>query len=292
MENETVAMVGFGDLGERLAARLSPHRWRCAALRRRAHSVPEGVRGLPVDFSRPETLQVLESLQPDVLFITLSPDDRSPAGYRRGFHDAMRGILDGLGSWQPRRAVFVSSTRVYSEAEGNWVYETGDLAVDDPAARAIIDSEQLLLDALPGAVVLRAGGLYGNGPGQLLKRVAAGRLSPAQPLRFSNRIHRDDLAGFVEHLMQLDHCERIYNAVDNASVALQEVERWLCEALQQPWEPPVEETSAVPAHKRIANRLLRAAGYELQYPDYRAGYAAVLHRWMAHSDREDGLDLH
>jgi dTDP-4-dehydrorhamnose reductase len=297
MNRETIAMVGFGDLGERLAARLPTTKWRAIGLRRRAHCVPVGVRGVPIDLRDPATLCCLGDIQPQALVVTLTPQERSAEGYSAGFSGAMGSIIAGLAGHQPRRAIFVSSTRVYAESDGAWVEEDAQLNRDDSFAGAIIDAEERFLEALPGGVILRAAGLYGDGPGRFLRRVAAGKRSAADPLRYTNRIHRDDLAAFMAHLLVQPHSERVYNLVDDAPAPVQDVERWLCEQLQLPYEHSLEPSSdqidASPVvHKRVRNSRLHASGFELAYPTYREGYGAVLRRWMAHSEREDGLDLH
>lgn len=301
MPQKTIAMVGFGDLGERLSARLLAHKWRCFGLRRRADAVTAGVEGVAIDLQDARSLQVLEQLQPDALVVTLSPEDRSAAGYEAGFAAAMAGIVAGLGGHQPQRAFFVSSTRVYSEARGAWIDEMSATADGDAHVRAILSAERSFLEAIDKGIVLRAAGLYGNGPGPLLKRIAAGKLSPATPLRYGNRIHRDDVAGFMASALegaitldgQASGAHRIINLVDDAPVALQEIEAWLCSQLPRPYEPLDAGFAAAPqAHKRIANRSLHASGYALEHPDYRSGYAAVLHRWRSDSEREDSLDFH
>ena len=288
----SLAIVGFGDIGERVVRRLPPS-WRSVALRRRASEVPVGVRGVAADLGNPETLMALERLAPDALLVTLSPRERSAEAYRAGFTKAMANLLAGLGGHQPTRAFFVSSTRVYAEGGGEWIDETAALAVDRDHARAIIDAENLFLDALPGAFVLRAGGLYGHGPGPLLRSVAAGRLRPIDTPIFGNRIHREDAAGFIAHALETEPPDRVINLVDDGCVPLQEVEAWLCDRLRLPYEPPARsDSTAVPTHKRIRNARLHRSGYRLQYPDYRTGYAQVLRQWIEHSEREDGLDLH
>jgi hypothetical protein len=290
VQQKTIAIVGFGDLGERLSSLLLAPKWRCFGLRRNAGAVPAGVEGIAIDLQDAPSLRVLERLQPHALVIALSPQDRSAAGYKAGFADAMTGIVSGLGEHRPERAFFVSA-----EASGAWINEDSPTAGQDPHVMAILSAERQFLDAMDGGVVLRAGGLYGQGPGPLLKRVAAGKLTPAAPLRYANRIHRDDVAGFMA--FGLEDTARlaapIINLVDDVPAPLQETEAWLCAQLSQPYEPPALESAPMDvAHKRIANAWLHASGYTLQYPDYRAGYGAVIQRWMAHSEREDGLDLH
>ncbi|MDP5069306.1 MAG: epimerase [Congregibacter sp.] len=295
MQQKTIAIVGFGDLGERLSSLLFAPKWRCYGLRRTAGAVPAGVEGIAVDLQDARSRRVRERLQPEVLVIALSPEDRSAAGYHAGFADAMAAVVAGLGQHRPERAFFVSSTRVYAEVNGAWVNEDSATAGQDPHVMAILSAERQFLDAIDAGVVLRAGGLYGQGPGPLLKRVAAGKLTPAAPLRYANRIHRDDVAGFMAFGLE-DRARLaapIINLVDDAPVPLQETEAWLCAQLGQAYEPPALDSAPNDiAHKRITNAWLHASGYTLQYPDYRAGYGAVLQRWMAHSEREDGLDLH
>lgn len=291
MQEETVLIAGCGDLGERLAPQLQARGWDCAGLRRNPARLPPGVRPLAADLCDPATLGELPRLQPQVLVFTPTPAGRGEAGYRAGFATAAANLVDALGRRPPRLALLVSSTRVYAERDGGWVDEASPLHEEDPGAAAIIAAERAFIEGFPRALVLRAGGLYGKGPGYLLERVAAGRLSAAEPPRFSNRMHRDDLAGCMLHAIA-GGCEglQVVNAVDDAPVPLQEVERWLCEQLHKPYAPPA--TGEAAAHKRVGNARLRGSGASLRYPDYRAGYDDVLRRWLAHSEREDSLDLH
>ncbi|MEE4278893.1 MAG: epimerase [Halieaceae bacterium] len=293
MEHKSIAIIGFGDIGARVAARL-PTPWRTIALRRRAREVPAGVRGIAIDLRRPETLACLERLAPDALLVTLSPAGRDPEAYRDGFGGAMAALVAGCGAHRPRQAFFVSSTRVYAGNGDAYVDESSPLALDEPQAAAIVDAEERFLGAFEGGVVLRAGGLYGHGPGPLLKAVAAGRLRPRQPLVYANRIHRDDVAGFIVHALATPPAANTINLVDGCTASQQEVEAWLCEQLRMPYDPPAAPPAdASPARiKRVTNQRLRDSGYRLHYPDFRSGYADVLRQWTQYSDREDGLDLH
>ena len=72
-------------------------------------------------------------------------------------------------------------------------------------------------------------------PGRLVQKVARGEIAPETPLRYTNRIHREDAAGFLIHL--LSQCERgeepeaIYNCVDDDPAPAHDVETWLAEQL-------------------------------------------------------------
>ncbi|MFK7829957.1 MAG: epimerase [Congregibacter sp.] len=278
---QSVAVVGFGDLGERLWSMLSHDRWHCIGLRRNIAALPNDVQGLRVDLRDPETLRVLGRCRPDALVVALSPEERSEAGYREGFEQAMDAIVGGLGGHQPRHAFFVSSTRVYAEAAGGWVDENAPLAEADPFAAAIIAAERRFLDAVHNAVVLRAAGLYGSSPGPMIRRIMEGRLSPAAPPRYGNRIHRDDVAGFIAHMLDRPVLNRpdksrLINLVDDAPLALQEMEAWLCAQLGREYRPAAAKDGVGPVHKRLRNARMHATAYALRYPDYQSGYAAAL----------------
>lgn len=278
----SLCIVGCGDLGLRLAGRV-PASWRVTGLRRHPGGLSSAagqgpvVEGLAVDYTRPGSLAVLEDLAPDYLVATLKPAGRDGAGYRRGFLDAMQGLLEGLGSHRPRAVLMVSSTRVYAEHSGHWVDEGSELSLDDPAARAIIDAEQALLDSGHRAAVLRCAGIYGSPQGRLLSRIAAGEICAPQPLHYSNRIHRDDVAGFMGYLLR--GVERggelrpAYNVVDDCPAPQHDVEQWLAAALGV---AASADRQSSPRHKRCGNRALAESGYRLVYPDYRSGYQAVL----------------
>ena len=192
----------------------------------------------------------------------------------------MRTVLDGLGSHRPTGILMVSSTRVYAEAEGGWVDDDSALTTDDPAALAIIEAERLLFDSPHPASVVRSSGIYGDPDGFLLRRILRGELCPESPVRYGNRIHRDDLGGLLAWLLQQWAAGRApaprMIAVDNRPAPQFEVETWLAQALGLTRWQAGASTPRGGGHKRCRNLALTACGYVLRYPDYRAGYSAVL----------------
>ncbi|MBA6413614.1 epimerase [Parahaliea sp. F7430] len=271
-----VAVLGCGDLGLRLQASLAQD-WHFTALRRNTAALPAGIAGYSVDYTEPGALSVLEDLAPDYLITTLKPLGRDAAGYRRGFLQATEHVLQGLGGHRPKAILMVSSTRVYAEQEGAWVDEDSAVDTVEPAAAAIVAAENLLLESAQRALILRCGGIYGAANSRLLSRIAAGELCAAEPLRYSNRIHREDVVGFLQHLIeQVEQGEsprQCFNCVDDAVVPQYEVEQWLAEHLGV---KPKSERAASKGHKRCSNAALKASAYVLRHPNYRSGYRALL----------------
>jgi hypothetical protein len=99
-------------------------------------------------------------------------------------------------------------------------------------------------------------------------------------VRYGNRIHRDDCAGFLAHLCALEEAARepLYLGVDDEPAPQYEVEQWLLRKLgltPSRVNTPASSTRSS-GHKLCDNRLLKQSGYRLRYPDYRQGYAAVI----------------
>lgn len=274
----SLLVIGCGDLGRRVGSALAVQDWRIGAVRRTPDGNPPTFDWIAADYARAGSLQFAEAWQPDFVLLTLSPSTRDVDGYYRGFAAATGNLLNGLGRHRPRRLFMVSSTRVYAETGGGWVDEEAALSTSDERALAIIAAERKLLDSGMATTIVRSGGIYGAAPGRLVSKVARGEIAAAQPPRYTNRIHREDCAGFLVHLLLQAQAgaqlQAIYNAVDDAPAPAHEVESWL--AGQLGVTPSATTTQGVVSHKRCRNARLHESGYSLRYPDYRAGYARVL----------------
>jgi len=285
MKSKSILFVGCGDLGGRAGALLLARGWQVAGLRRDPSRLPAGFVRLAGDYTEAAGLDRIAGLRPDYLVATFNPSERSVEGYRRGFTRGAQHLLAALGGHRPKALLWVSSTRVYAESDGGWVDETSALAGDDPRAQAMIEAEEALLQLSHQCTVVRFAGIYGYPGGRLLERIRRGELNEQQPVRYSNRIHRDDCAGCLCHLLGRvqsgAELAPVYNGVDDRPAPQAEVDAWLAAAMGVRPEPPQTAPSNLHdpfkiRHKRCSNRLLRASGYSLRYPDYRSGYSAVL----------------
>jgi nucleoside-diphosphate-sugar epimerase len=278
--SKSVLIVGCGDLGIRAGRELFARGWQVAGVRRDVSRLPAEFTAFAADYTRSGSLDFAQALRPEFVVATFNPLDRSEAGYRAGFTEATANLLRGLGGHVPRIVISVSSTRVFAERRGGWVDEESPLAEDDPLALAMIDAEHLLLSSPLPATVVRFAGIYGAPGGRLVSRVARGEICEAQPPRYGNRIHRDDCAGFLCHLLGLasagEPVAPVYIGVDDDPAPQYEVEQWLAGELGVEGRPGTAPGRGGSGHKRCRNRLLRASGYELRYPDFRAGYGVVL----------------
>jgi len=287
MKSSSVLIVGCGDLGNRTAAHLLAEDWKVCGVRRTLDKLAPGIDGIAADYTEPGSLAFAQTLKPDFVLATFNPFDRSESGYIKGFQVAMRNLLEGLGEHRPKHIVMSSSTRVYAEREGGWVDENSPLSQEDAWAQAIIAAENRLLSSPHSASVVRFAGIYGIPGGRLLSRVRRGELCPAEPVSYTNRIHRDDCGGFLAHLLFAASREEalrpVYIGADGVPAPRYEVEMWIAQQMGldvagavacRPIEQPTQHNRA--GHRRCRNEALLASGYHLQYPSYREGYGALL----------------
>lgn len=287
MKNSSVLIVGCGDLGIRAGTLLLQQGCRVTGVRRNTAKLPAEFSAHAADYTQPGSLHIAAQLQPDFVLAIFNPADRSVSGYRAGFATAMANLLSGLGPHRPRHMLMTSSTRVFAEAQGGWVDESSALATNDPWALEIITAERLLLDSGHSASVVRLAGVYGIPGGRLLSRIRRGELCPPEPVSYTNRIHREDCAGFLVHLVALANAghvlQPVYVGVDDLPAPRYEVESWLAGEMgldvERHFAPastdePTRHNAA--GHKRCRNSALRASGYQLIHPDYKSGYAELL----------------
>ena len=269
-----VLIAGCGYVGAALGAELDRESHAVWGLRRRATSLPWGVRPLEGDLAIPSTLAELpEGL--DFVFYMAAPRGRDDALYRTTYVDGLRNLLEALRKQgqEPKRVFFVSSTSVYGQSHGEWVDEGSPAEAPGFAGRRLREAEQILLDGpFPGTVV-RLAGIYGPRRASMVERVRTGSATYREG-RYTNRIHRDDAAGCLKHLMGLARPESLNVGVDCEPAEEGAVLHWLAGVLGAP--PPRPSGEKGDAGKRCRNERLLASGYGFRHPTFREGYAAVI----------------
>lgn len=276
-----ILIVGAGDVGGRLAVTLAAQGHDVWALRRSLLEQREslaGVHCLVADVTQAQTLTKLPA-QLDIVITALSPGESGVAAYRRVYVEGTRNLMQALAGQKLVHQFWVSSTSVYGQSQGEWVDADTPAQPGTDTARELLDAEAVAQAAGWPCSIVRFGGLYGPGRHWLLRWVSSGRPVQSQPPSWSNRIHVEDAAGFLAHLVSLalagQPLRATYIGVDDAPTPQHEVLFWLAEQLECP--PPLAEVRPEAGMgKRLSNRSLRDSGYALRYPDFRAGYAQVL----------------
>jgi nucleoside-diphosphate-sugar epimerase len=269
-----VLIAGCGDVGNVLATALLQDGHIVYGLKRDTSTLPDGVKPVRADLLKPATLTDLP-VDIDKLVFMPTPASRDQAAYDAIFIQGWKNLWAGLKQ-APARVLLISSTAVYGEDNGGFVDEE---TRPDPTrfnGRTLLQMEQLAGRCSENLVVVRISGIYGPGRERLVRLAASDGLEVQQtPSYFTNRIHRDDAAAALKHLLEIDRPEALYLATDDQPAPRYEVIEWL--AKSQGCASPIGLSDENASRgKRVSNQRLRDSGFSLSYPDYKTGYAAVL----------------
>ena len=272
----TVLIAGCGDLGTEVGLRLAALGHPVVGLRRQADRLPAAITGVSVDLATEKPVIPADT---DLVIVTVAAGNPDPAVYRAAYVTGLGNLLDALDEAEvtPRRFLMVSSTAVYDVNDGSTVDELTSTGAGQGTDAILIEAEDLLRQRMPSAVVFRLAGIYGPGRERLIGQVRSGRATVSERNRLTNRIHRDDAAAAIVHLMlRAEQPETLYLGVDSAPVPSVEVLSFLAEELGLPEPEIVENGGTRGGDKKLSNRRLLQTGFVFEYPSYREGYRAVL----------------
>ncbi len=269
-----ILIAGCGFVGDSLARRLVYDGHRVFGLKRNVSSLPSGVQAVPADLTDAATLTHLPG-NIDCLVFMPTPAKRDRDSYTEVFIDGWKNLWNAFGQ-PPGRSIVVSSTAVYGQSDGSLVNEDSSAVPTGFNGEVLLKLEQLTTYCAENCTIIRCSGIYGPGRDRLIRQAVSADLEiQRSPPHFSNRIHRDDVAGVLRHLLMIETPEPLYLASDNRPTPRYEVLAWL--AKQQGFAAPKAlVVSGAARGKRVDNQKLRNSGYRMLYPDYRAGYRPLL----------------
>jgi len=281
-----IVIAGCGYVGTALALELADDGHEVFGLRRDPSRLPSRIQPVQGDLSRRESLIVLPE-GVELAVYCVSPDSPAVRDYRTAYLDGLersQRTLRDQGA-KPRRILFTSSTSVYSQGRGEWVDERSPARPARESGETLILAEQLLQASGFDATVVRFGGIYGPGRTRLVEQVARGEavVEPSSSSHYTNRIHRDDAAGMLAHLLSIDPAHDLYLGVDSEPADEADVLRFLASELdvappreRAPGEAPPKRRAG---SKRCRNDRIRAEGYVFRHLSYRDGYPEVVRVW-------------
>ena len=279
LSKEQVLIVGCGDIGWRLAQCLSQDAYSVTGLRRNPPEDLPYLRYQACDVINAEKLS--ETLRQDisVIVISMTPSERSDVGYQRAYVQTCQNLVEGLRTnhCKPRLVIFVSSTAVYAQMDGSWVDENSPVEPESFSGKRLLEAEAIIQKSGFANTVVRFSGIYGPNRNRLIEQVRQGKASAST--HFTNRIHADDCARSLAHLIEIhrkgEKLQPVYLATDSASATMLEVVTWLAEQMGVA-EFLSESATNDRGNKRCGNQCLLDSGFVFRYPDYREGYEAVI----------------
>lgn len=275
----TLLVIGAGDLGLRVATLTAAAGVVVFAVKRTPVPLPAGVTGVWSDVAQLD----LDALPPiDAVLYCLTPDRRDPETYRQTYVERLAGLLVALDRRNiAPRLLFASSTAVYAAEDGRWVEEDTppDAAADSalPFNGRILREAEQLLRSRPGSCALRIGGIYGPSREMLLRRLSTpGATVQRDPPLWTNRMHIEDVARAVRHLLALTTLPALVNLVDDQPTPQADVLDGLADLCGLSRLPAAHVGLTASQGKRVSNARLRASGFCCRYPSWREGYAEML----------------
>ncbi|RNJ44417.1 NAD(P)-dependent oxidoreductase [Mesorhizobium erdmanii] len=244
----------------------------------------------PLLFDGALTGEIGEALQKTThLVISVAPEEAGDPVLNAA-REAIAGMpaLEWIG--------YLSTVGVYGDYGGAWVDETAACRPVSKRSVMRVEAEQAWLklgeEIGKPVAILRLSGIYGPGRNALvnLENGTARRL--VKPDQVFNRIHCDDIAGALWQLID-GNTGGIFNVTDDEPAPPQDVVAYAASLMgvEPPPEIPFDTAQLSPMarsfygeNKRVANAAIKAAGYSLRFPDYRAAFD---HMW-ASGDWRDG----
>ena len=279
LSKEQVLIVGCGDIGVRLAQCLPQDVYKVTGLRRNPPEDLPFLRYQACDVTNADELAEVLLQNFAVIIISMTPSERSDAGYERAYVKTCRNLVGILGaqSLKPRLLIFVSSTAVYGQLDGSWVDENSPTEPVGFSGERLLEAEAIIKNSGYANTIVRFSGIYGPNRNRLIEQVRQKRASASA--HFTNRIHADDCANSLEHLIELDRkgekLQPIYLATDSAPAPMIEVVSWLAE--QMGVSDFLSETATNErGNKRCSNQRLLDSGFVFRYPGFKDGYAELL----------------
>lgn len=282
-------LIGYGDIAQRLT-KISRARSIPVSAMRRTSITDSSVKLFIGDATQSDHIRQclaasVDDTSPWDIVVTLTPDSYSEQGYRGCYLACAIALAKTLPMYSPNsRVLFVSSTSVYGQDNGEWVTETSECSPKSNTAKVLVEAEQVIAAAGFDHCNLRFSGIYGPGRARLITSVQNGNFAPMLPVHWTNRIHADDCAGVIDYLLSLP-AEKLPDTVigtDNLSAPRRLVQKYISSLLGLE-SPSTEKNQDIPegptcseTGKRCGNGLLRELGYELKYPTYKQGFTALI----------------
>lgn len=278
-------MFGYGYSARALAARLRARGWTIAAGARRpgdqADLAAQGVAAVALDDAR----ALAEALgNARALLITAPPGPEGCPG--------LSVLVPALARAKafPDWTGYLSTTGVYGDRGGGWVFETSRLAAKSPEAARRVAAERDWTDLGRGRgltlAVFRLPGIYGPGRSAFDRLRAGEARRIVRPGQVFSRIHVDDLAAGLAASIDRPRPGGIYNLCDDEPASNSAVIAHAARLLgrEPPPEVALEDAALSPAgrrfyeeSKRVSNARAKAElGWRPAYPTYREGLAAIL----------------
>jgi len=279
-------ILGCGYLGSRVAQAWLASGWEVLALTRTSQRAEElaavGIRPIIGDVTGSLDLRDCEDI--DTILFAVGFDRAAGKQIRDVYVEGLRRTLDEL-PMPPRRIIYISSTGVFAQNDGEWVNELSPCEPVREGGKACLAGEELLREHAVGrrAIILRLAGIYGPDRLPKLQDVVAGKPIAATANGYLNLIHVDDAVQIILAVEDQLSPPELLLVSDGHPVLRGDFYRELARLTNSP-EPRFDDPSAdsstadrTSTDKRIDSTLLRERlRFTYRFASYVEGLADVV----------------
>ena len=223
--------------------------------------------------------------QVDTVVFAVGFDRSQPHGIQQVYVDGLQRVVDRCPS-SVQRFIYVSSTGVYGDAQGEWVDEQTECVPIREGGKACLAAENLLRSHpvwQAKTIVLRLAGIYGPGRLPYVTKILQGEPLAVAADGLLNLIHVDDIVRIVCQAERQLAPPELLCVSDGHPVLRREFYESLARLLKRPvpdFEPPVPgspRAERARSSKKISNdRLVQVLSPNWAYPSYREGLKAIV----------------
>lgn len=234
------------------------------------------------DITNPESLGRLP--QTDTVLFAVGFDRSVGKSIEEVYVIGLKNVMDQLPD-NGQRFIYISSTGVYGQGNGEWVDESSACEPIRVGGKACLAAEQVLQESKfgPQSVILRLAGIYGAKRVPRRKDIVDKKSLTAATGGYLNLIHVEDAAEIVLAANQSDNVPSLYLVADGHPIPRLEYYRELGRRLGVPdlqiteADPDSPASQRARASKRVrADKMRRELNVQLEFEDFRQGLAASL----------------
>ena len=281
MSTKNLLIIGQGDIGLPVTNKLAQDGLNVTGLARnqREHYDLDN----DAKFMQADALTLTAAQLQDFTHIAIivTPDEYSTSGYHDSYLAISQHLAD-LADKLPKlaRVVFISSTGIYGQDNGEWIDEnTLPVIPEREASKVILQAEQALQQGFGDkTIIIRPSGIYGRARLMRLRKAKEKQKELVAAAHWSNRIMDRDLVSIITNVLTTDAPKPFYIATDYMPVTTYELSVWLSERVGET-PPAIDNKKTAVTGKRLHSNIPLAW---LDYPDWQVGYRDILHHQEQH----------
>ena len=289
LQNKKIALIGCGDIGNRVAGLLAEQGSDVTGYRRNPDKVSSVIKAKALDVTDADSLKILAEEDFDYVVVSLTPgvsakvkDQQAvAAAYRATYVEGLKQILAALNIDALKKLIWLSSTSVYAQDDDSWVDEHSVTQPQRTSGQCLLEAEQLLKPLGDKALIIRFAGIYRDGTHRLLTQLQQGKLAATVDTDYyTNRIHVQDCARMIVFLMERaakqQELQPVYIGCDSSPVQYSQLAAYLSQETGLALNRQLIAKKPAVGSKRCSNAAIKALAFQFIYTDFKLGFAPLI----------------